>query len=126
MDRAHGIRRVFVGWNKNRATAGAVTGLDVAEAVADHPGLGQVEIHFAGGAEEHAGVGFAVFVLAVVGRDGAFGVIRTEIDGVDLDGVPGELAAKFGVDFFEAFVSDFSAGDGGLVCYDDELVAGVA
>jgi hypothetical protein len=52
------------------AAAGARAGENVAGAVADHPGLGQIEVQFAGGAKQHAGRGLA---LGIVGGTGTRG-----------------------------------------------------
>ena len=56
----------------------------VGAAVAYEGGLAEVEGEIAGGAEEHSGAGFAVFVVAAVLAE-AFGVVWAVVDGVQGD-----------------------------------------
>jgi len=53
---------------------------DVGVSVTDEERAGDVEVQIAGGAEDHAGAGLAVFVLAAVVTDAMLRMVRTTVD----------------------------------------------
>lgn len=116
--------------------AGADGGVEVALFVADHPGVGEVEVQFAGGGEDHAGAGLAPGVVVGEAGVGAARVVGRAVAGVDEgvgDGVGGsvgraqrQLGAEgvvAGVDVGDVAVG---TGDATLVGDDDDGKAGLA
>ncbi len=95
----------------------------VGAAVAYEEGLGEVEGEVGGGAEEHAGGGFAVFAFALVLADAVDGVVGAEVDGVEGDLLLEEGGADVVHDEVELGFGVEAAGYAGLVGDDDEGVA---
>ena len=79
------------GEQEGLAQACSVGGGDVGAAVANQDGLGEIEVEVSGGAEEHAGAGLAVFVLAFVEADAVLGVVGAVVDGVERCALRGEF-----------------------------------
>ena len=77
----------------------------------------------AGGAEHHAGAGFAVLVLALVLADAVLGVVGAVVDGVEVDALEGEFGAHPGHEGVEGLLGVEAACDARLVGDDDQLVA---
>ena len=111
------------GEQEGLAETGGVGGGDVGAAVADQDGLGEVEGEISGGAKEHAGAGFAVFVFALVFANAMLGMEGAVVDGVQGDAVAGKLGAHPLHQGFEVCGSVEAAGDSGLIGDDDQLVA---
>jgi len=101
---------------------GGVGGGYVGAAVAYEDGLAEVEGEIAGGAEEHSGAGFAVFVVAAVLAE-AFGVVGTVVDGVQGDALARQLGAHEVHEVVEVLLGVEAAGYAGLVGDDDQFVA---
>lgn len=111
------------GEEEGLAKVGSVGGGYVGAAVADHNGAREVEGVVAGGAEQHAGGGLAVFVVALEFADAVLGVVRAVVDGVEGGSFAGELGAHPGHEVLELLRGVEAAGDAGLVGDDDQAVA---
>ena len=105
------------------AKAGGIGGGDVGAAVANQDGLREVKREIAGGAEEHAGRGFAVFVLVLVLADAVLGMVGAVVDGDEGDALFLELCGHPVHERFEVGGGVEAARDAGLVGDDDQLVA---
>jgi hypothetical protein len=114
--------RFGAGDEEGLAEIGGVGGGYVGAAVAYEEGLGEVEGEVGGGAEEHAGGGFAVFAFALIFADAVDGVVRAEVDGVEGDLLFEEFGADVVHDEVELGFGVEAAGYAGLVGDDDEFV----
>jgi len=103
--------------DEDGAEAGALTAVDVAPAVADHPRAGEIESESLGGVGDHPGLGLA----AVVIRVGATLAGRV----ADLDVLEGrDQFAQASVHRFDDGLGLITATDVGLIGGDDEDEAG--
>ena len=103
--------------DENGADAGALAAVDVAPAVADHPGAGKVETEEHSGVGEHTGSGFAAVVFGVIDA------LAGGVAGFDVSDRRDELA-EAGVHRFDDGLRLRAATDVGLVGDDDEHIAG--
>jgi hypothetical protein len=103
--------------------AGGVGGSYVGAAVSDEDGGGEVEVEVKGRTEEHAGVGFAVGVVAFVVADAVLGVVGAVVDGSQWGSLCRELGAHPLSEGLEVGFGVEATCDAGLVGDDDELVA---
>ena len=99
------------------AKAGGVGGGYVGAAVAYEDGAREVEGEVAGGAEQHAGGGFAVGVLAAEFAYAVLGVVRAVVDGVEEDLLLFELVAYAVHQVFEVLRGVEAAGIEGAECH---------
>ena len=105
------------------AEAGGVGGGDVGAAIADEDGPGEVNAVVAGGAEEHAGGGFAVFMLAAELALAVLRMVGAVIDGGKHNALFGQPGAHPVHQLLKLRGAVESAGDAALVGDDDEPVA---
>src|SRR5207248_2508583 len=92
-DRERG-RRLGPEIDQDRAAAGAVTGLDVVEDVADEPGATDIEVQLGRGPQYQAGPRLPAAAQHRQLRDHPVRVVRTVVDGVEPRAAPPKLAGQ--------------------------------
>ena len=95
-------------------------GLHVAGPVANDPGLGEINRHFFGRAQQHPGVRFAIWMVgSVVGRLPVC-MVGAGIDSVEESTTAGQVVGNLFLHVGEFVPSVFAVPDAGLIGDDDD------
>ncbi len=130
LDGVFAVASGVAGLDQDGTQASIGGGLEVGGGISDEPALGKIEVKFAGGPFDEAGlrlaaiaIDFEVFDFAGVA---AVGMVRTGVDRVDVRAFAAQFHLQTIVDAGEFFKRALAAGDDGLVGDDDDAELGLA